>query len=230
MWPLLPWGYHSVPCELMVKGVNSPMVNRDTWGKNPQMKSYIEQLMCNNLFVYHNLIPTIFLNKSGEYSVRCWRVIIFWLRLARKCRLLASVFIARLLILYLFVKPYSSLESIGGFCYPECWRERIMRVRRAVQEQPAVVQEPCSAWVASQVTLMNCWILVASASATMLCQHLPQCSSLGRLLSLGIMQDHDSLPGWPASCSLCCAQPVIFLLVVYLLVWMTHTWKESWNG
>lgn len=30
-------------------------------------------------------------------------------------------------------------------------------LKRAVQEQPeAVVQEPCTAWVASQVALMNC--------------------------------------------------------------------------
>lgn len=53
--------------------------------------------------------------------------------------------------------------------------------------------------------------------ADMACQHLPERSSLGRLLGLGIVRDHDSLPGCPAPRLLCGTQPVIFLLVIYLL-------------
>lgn len=58
----------------------------------------------------------------------------------------------------------ASLESMGGLCYPECWWGKMQALRSAVQEQPVVVvQEKCSAPMASQVLLMTCWILVAFA-------------------------------------------------------------------
>lgn len=232
MWPLCyPGGTTVHLVKWWWKEWTAPRLVRVPLGRILEWRVIIEQLKCNNLFVYHHLIPTIFLNKSGGvFCKTSLKSNYFLIMASQKMR----------------TAPFNLHCQIAHFiyiCEILCltWVNRRILLPWVLKgEGNAGTEEGCAGTASS-----CCAGAVHSTGgfsggsnellksggfcgAATMCQHLPQCSSLGRLLSLGIMQDHDSLPGCPAPCSLCCAQPVIFLLVVYLLVWVTHSYKDSW--
>lgn len=117
----LPWRCLSVPYSVTTARVHVLLINGGALGRNPQMKSCNEAADAQH-FVNHSLILPTSYRRAGEYSlIDHWRVIMRWLWLARKCRHCASIRSARLLIFYLVVKPSTSINSMGGFSFPEYW-------------------------------------------------------------------------------------------------------------